>query len=180
MGSNPWVVNASPLILLGKTGHLDLLAALADTVVVPLPVANAVGAQPDGAAIRAEWTENPAYRVAGSETAPPEVLAWDPGAGEMQVITHALRHGADRVVLDDLEARRCAKAMGRSVVGTLGVVARAKSMGRIAQAAPVIEHLRRTGLYVSDALVQRILREAGESSCRARHKARPSPRDPRP
>ena len=27
MGSNPWVVNASPLILLGKTRHLDLLAA---------------------------------------------------------------------------------------------------------------------------------------------------------
>jgi len=66
------------------------------------------------------------------------------------------------VVLNDLEARRCAKAMGRSVIGTLGVVGRAESMGRIAQAAPAIEHLRRTGLYVSDALVQHLLREVGE------------------
>ena len=86
MSSNPLVVNASPLIRLGKTGHLDLLAALADTVVVPLAVANEVGAKPDGAAILAELTGNPAYRVAGSEPAPPEVLAWDLGAGETQVI----------------------------------------------------------------------------------------------
>lgn len=62
MGSNPWVVNASPLILLGKTGHLDLLAALADTVVVPQAVANEVGAKPDGAAILAELTGNPGLR----------------------------------------------------------------------------------------------------------------------
>ena len=162
MGSNPWVVNASPLILLGKTGYLDLLAALADTVVVPQAVAGEVGAKPDGAAILAEVAGNPAYRVADSEPAPPEVLAWDLGAGETQVITHALRHGADRVVLDDLEARRCAKAMGLRVVGTLGVVRRAKAMGRIAQATPVIEHRSTTGLYVSDALVQHLLREIGE------------------
>jgi len=38
--------------------------------------------------------------------------------------------------------------MGLMVIGTLGVVGRAKAMGRIAEAAPVIEHLRRTGLYV--------------------------------
>ena len=79
MGFNPCVVNASPLILLGKTRHLDLLAALADTVVVPQAVAKEVGAKPDGAAILAELTGNPAYRVAGSEPAPPEVLAWAPG-----------------------------------------------------------------------------------------------------
>ena len=52
--------------------------------------------------------------------------------------------------------------MGLMVIGALGVVGRAKAMGRIAEAAPVIEHLRRTGLYVSDALVQHILREDGE------------------
>jgi hypothetical protein len=44
--SEQWVVNASPLILLGKTRHLDLLAALADTVVIPQVVAIEVGANP--------------------------------------------------------------------------------------------------------------------------------------
>ena len=52
--------------------------------------------------------------------------------------------------------------MGLGVIGTLGVVGRAKTCGRIPQAAPVLEHLRKTGLYVSDALVQHILGEVGE------------------
>jgi predicted nucleic acid-binding protein len=57
MGSNPWVVNASPLIPLDKNRHLDLLAALADTVVIPQAVAREVGAKPDGGAILAELSE---------------------------------------------------------------------------------------------------------------------------
>lgn len=162
MGTKRWAVNASPLILLGKAQQLDLLCALAGDVVVPQAVASEVGAKPDGAAILAELTGNPAYRISASEPALPEVLAWDRGAGETQVVTHALLHGADRVVLDDSEARRCALAMGLRVIGTLGVVGRAKSVGRIAAAAPVIEQLRRTGLYVSDALVQHILEQVGE------------------
>ena len=162
MASNPWVVNASPVVLLGKTGHLDLLAALADPVVIPQAVANEVGAKPDGAAILAELSANPAYHVAAFEPTPPKVLAWDLGAGKTQVITHALCHGADRVVLDDLDARRCARAMSLRIIGTLGVVGRAKAMGRIPRAAPIIEHLRRTGLYVTDALVQHFLREVGD------------------
>jgi predicted nucleic acid-binding protein len=69
--------------------------------------------------------------VVQDEAVPPEILAWDLGAGETQVITNARRHGADRVVLDDLEARRGAKAMELKVIGTLGIVARAKRAGRI-------------------------------------------------
>jgi hypothetical protein len=66
------------------------------------------------------------------------------------------------VALDDREARRCAKVMNLKVIGTLGIVARAKRMGHIASATPIIEHLRRTGLFVSEELVQQILRESGE------------------
>jgi hypothetical protein len=81
--------------------------------------------------------------------------------GDTQVITHALVHGADRVVIDDLEVRRCAKAMGLRIIGTLCVVGRAKAMDKIAQAAPVIAHRRRTRLYVSDDLVQHLPRQVG-------------------
>ena len=35
MAAERWVVNASPLILLGKIEHLDLLGALADVIFVP-------------------------------------------------------------------------------------------------------------------------------------------------
>ncbi len=162
MAISRWVVDASPLILLGKTGHLDLLATLADALIVPRSVAREVGAKPDGARLLETLAKNARYAVVSDETVPPEILAWDLGPGESQVIANARRHGADRVVLDDLEARRCAKAMGLKVIGTLGIVARAKRAGRIESAAPIIGRLRETGLYASDELVAQLLSEVGE------------------
>jgi len=163
MVTRRWVANASPLILLGKTKNLELLSALTDLVAVPQSVVREIGAKADGAAIlQVLRSERSSYTIVTDEGVSPEVLAWDLGAGETQVITNAQKFGADRVVLDDMEARRCAKAMGLKVIGTLGVVARAKVLGRIERAAPVIDRLRASGLYVSEELVQRILREVGE------------------
>ena len=93
---------------------------------------------------------------------PTEILAWDVGAGETQVIALGLKHNTERVVLDDLEARRCAKAVGQPVIGTLGLIARAKRLGHIKKAKPVIEQLCRTGLYASDDLISWILKEIKE------------------
>jgi predicted nucleic acid-binding protein len=73
-------------------------------------------------------------------------------------------HSADRVVIDDLEARRCAKAMGLAIIGTLGIVGRAKVSGLIDRAEPLIRRLRETGLYASDDIVQKLLGEVGEST----------------
>jgi len=46
--------------------------------------------------------------------------------------------------------------------GTPGIVGRAKAMGLIDRAEPVIARLLETGLYASDELVRRLLREVGE------------------
>ena len=162
MALRRWVVNASPLILLGKANHLGLLGALADQVVVPKAVVDEVGAKPDGATLLQVIAEDPAYTLVANEVAPLEILSWDLGAGETQVITNAQSHGAERVVIDDLEGRRCAKATGLKIIGTLGIVGRAKTMGLIDQAEPVVRRLRETGLYASDELVRRLLKEVGE------------------
>ena len=162
MAHRQWVVNASPLILLGKTDQLGLLGALADQIAIPKAVVEEVGAKPDGSATIEAIANAPAFVMVENEVATPDILSWDLGAGETQVIAHALAHNAERVVIDDLEARRCAKAMGLNIIGTLGIVGRAKAMGLIDLAEPVLRRLRETGLYVSDELVQRLLREVGE------------------
>lgn len=162
MATKRWLVNASPLILLGKSEHLALLSLLADVVLVPQAVAHEIGAKPDGRPILQAIERNPSYRVVSDETVSSEVLSWDLGAGETQVIASAQALGADRVVIDDMAARRCARVMGLRVIGTLGIIGRAKSEGLIKLAGPIIERLREAGLYISDDLVQRLLREVGE------------------
>ena len=162
MAHRQWVVNASPLILLGKTDQIGLLGALVDQIAIPKAVVEEVGAKPDGSATIETISGAPAFVIVENEVATLDILSWDLGADETQVIAHALAHNAERVVIDDLEARRCAKAMGLEIIGTLGIVGRAKVTGLIDLAEPVVRRLRETGLYVSDELVQRLLREVGE------------------
>lgn len=164
MAPSRWVVNASPLILLGKVEQIPLLDALAGEIVVPKAVIREVSAKPDGARTVQTLNALKSAIVVDDEAPPANILSWDLGSGETQVITHAAIHPAERVVIDDLEARRCAKAMGLAIIGTLGIVGRAKVNGLIEQAEPVIRRLRETGLYASDDLVQKLLREVGESS----------------
>jgi predicted nucleic acid-binding protein len=162
MAHRRWVVNASPVILLSKTGYLGLLGVLTEEVAVPRAVVDEIGAKPDGDAALREINAAPSFVIVENEAATPEIFSWDLGAGETQVLAHALAHKAERVVIDDLEARRCAKAMGLGIIGTLGIVGRAKAMGYIDHAEPVVKRLRETGLYVSDELVRRLLKEVGE------------------
>jgi predicted nucleic acid-binding protein len=162
MAHRQWVVNASPLILLGKIGHLALLGALADQLTVPRAVADEIGVKPDGGATLQAISDIPSFVIVENEVATPEILSWDLGAGETQVLAHALAHKAERVVIDDLEARRCAKAMGLGIIGTLSTVGRARANGLIDQVEPVVRRLRETGLYASDELVRRLLNEVGE------------------
>ena len=66
-------------------------------------------------------------------------------------------------VIDDRSARHCAQGLGVLTVGTLGVLVVAKKEGRLDKVEPAIEQLRRAGLHVGDAVVEQILRMAGES-----------------
>ncbi|HEV2843792.1 MAG TPA: DUF3368 domain-containing protein [Thermoanaerobaculia bacterium] len=157
-----WVVNASPLILLGKIGRVALLSDLSDELIVPAVVAREVGVKPEGERIVSEVASLPGVRFEGEIATSSEIAAWNLGPGESQVLALAGARPRSRAVLDDLEARRCAQSLGLAVIGTLGVVLRARRKGVIERARPVIEHLRRVGLYASDSLVEQALAHLGE------------------
>jgi len=75
-----WVVDASPIILLAKTGHLDLLPATADTLLIPEAVAEEIRRAPSDDPARA-WLEaegEPFVEPTGP--VPVTVVAWDPRA----------------------------------------------------------------------------------------------------
>jgi len=92
-----WVVNASPLIFLDHINALFLLKELGDEVVVPFSVHKEVlagaGKGPGSIPFKLpDW-------VSLQEDLPllPEIAGWDLGAGESQVLAHAvLRDMAER------------------------------------------------------------------------------------
>jgi predicted nucleic acid-binding protein len=156
------IVNASPLIFLGNAGRIDLLRSTgAGRIIVPEPVFDEVisGGYTDKAAravSEAEWIEK--------RTSPPipeSVVAWDLGAGESSVIAMAVQMPGARVVIDDLNGRKCGLAVGIGVVGTLGVIITAHRQGQLADPRAVLLELRAAGMWLSDAVIARALRIAG-------------------
>ncbi len=162
MGNERWIVNASPLILLWKADYLYLLPELAEVICVPETVKREIQAKDEGTPIVQALRDDTKFSIIEDRDITPDLWAWDLGCGETQVLIHAKGGSAQRAVLDDMEARRCAKAQGVTVIGTLGIIGRAKRKGIIQRARPVIHHLCEVGLYASDELVKWVLSEVGE------------------
>jgi len=156
-----WVINASPLILLGKLGRTDLLEKLARQVLVPQAVFREVVAGATGDAAMQAALGWAAPRVQNDILVPPAISAWDLGAGESQVLAHCLA-GGHRAVLDDGEARAAAKVHSVLLVGSLGVILRARKAGLIPAARPLVEQLIESGSYLSADLVRQALLKVGE------------------
>jgi predicted nucleic acid-binding protein len=159
--SEAWVVNASPLILFSRIGRLDLIERLAPAILIPNAVIEEVRAGQDKdrtASAALEWAEQ--YRIK-NVTVGAGIEHWDLGSGESQVIAHSV--GTSRwAVLDDRAARRCAEAHGISVIGSLGVVLRSRKNRLIDRARPLIEDLRRAGMFMDDEFFDRVLNTVGE------------------
>jgi uncharacterized protein len=85
--------------------------------------------------------------------------------GEAEAIALALELKADILLVDDATGRAAAMRYGLQIIGLLGVLIRAKEKGLIDHVSDWVEELRRhTSFRMSDALVNRVLKSAGEIS----------------
>ena len=158
-----WVVNASPVILLGKAGVIHLLPILCDELVVPAGVVAEVKSGRMADAGRA-WLDGDGGKfVQAARPLHVALASWNGGAGEAEVISWALAHPGFVAVLDDRAARRLAASQGVSLIGSLRVIVKAKERGLIPLARPALEKLRGSGAYVSDELIERAIALAGET-----------------
>lgn len=156
-----WVINASPLILLGKADQLGWLPKLGN-LVIPGAVAVEIASGPDGDPARG-WIGREGAQFVKNEPPPTaELLAWDLGSGETAVISWALVNRGFEAVLDDAAARRCSAAFGVPMRGTLSLVALAKKRGIVAACRPIFERLTASGLYVSRSIVEQVAGSVGE------------------
>lgn len=139
-----WVVDASPLILYARIDQLNLLSDLSSRIIVPSIVMTEVqkGLPRDECAKSAiDWATT--YRRENIPV-PDSVEHWDLGPGETQVISFCLQHDCF-AILDDRMARRCVKAHGLKMTGSLGVILMARKQGLISSARPWVYKLINQG-----------------------------------
>ncbi len=151
----------SSSIVLFRSGQDLLLPRLFDSIVVPEAVWKEVVVEGrDDAAARE--LEARAWPIREAVVPSPRVEAWNLGAGETAVLSHALSHPPRRAIVDDSAARRCAKTLSIPFLGTGGVLALAKRRGLISLVTEGLEKLRDAGLWLSDDLLELLKAQAGE------------------
>nr|VFK26967.1 MAG: Predicted nucleic acid-binding protein, contains PIN domain [Candidatus Kentron sp. MB]VFK31227.1 MAG: Predicted nucleic acid-binding protein, contains PIN domain [Candidatus Kentron sp. MB]VFK75402.1 MAG: Predicted nucleic acid-binding protein, contains PIN domain [Candidatus Kentron sp. MB] len=149
------VVNASPLITLFRAGLHPLLPGLFSELCVPEAVWDEVVNGPhDDPATRglasAEWARRHKTIIS------PEVLAWNLGAGETSVLSFALANRRCSAILDDRQARRCARILEIPILGTAGVLVLAKRRGLIDSVETGLRRLQMAGLWLSEELIGKL------------------------
>lgn len=152
------VINASPLILLFKGWFEALLPNLFKEIVVPQSVRNEIAAGHDLAAQeidKVSWLQHLPVITA------PEVLVWNVGDGESEVLSLALAENYTAVV-DDRAARNCAQTLSIKTLGTGALLVLAKERGLLDSVGIALDHLRDSGLYLSEPLFELLKRKAGE------------------
>jgi predicted nucleic acid-binding protein len=155
------VVNASPLITLFRSGQADLLPRMFKQIVVPEAVWQEVVSD-EWEDTAAQQLSKQAWPVRETVVISPRVAAWDLGAGETAVLSHALANPPLRAVIDDMDARRCAQTLGIPILGTGGLLVLAKRRGLLASVGEAIEKLRHSGLWLSDEIVRILKAQADE------------------
>ncbi|HET8522188.1 MAG TPA: DUF3368 domain-containing protein [Thermomicrobiales bacterium] len=135
---------------------LDRFEPLFDSFLIPPAVARETPATVQ----RLDWISiRPLSRPLDARI---ELAGLDPG--EAEVLGLALELATYTAVVDERRTRRTALALGLPLIGVVGLLARAKRVGVLPLVRPSIEALQRSGFFVSELLIERVLHEAGEFS----------------
>ena len=81
--------------------------------------------------------------------------------GERSALALALLRNAV-VLVDERRGRACAADLGLSVLGTLGLLIRAREQGLVERVRPLIDALLASGYFLARPLVDRALASTGE------------------
>lgn len=147
------------MIGLAQIGRLGFLPDLFGAVLVP-------------PAVRRETSRAVGPRTWLVERAParpvdPRVLTPTLGAGETEAIGLALELGVPTVIVDERAGRRLAAAVGLDVVGTVGILLRAKQRGLVGAVRPELDALLEAGFFVAMSLYRDTVVRAGEGGSAA-------------
>lgn len=158
------VSNTTPLIGLASIQRFGLLRQLFGEVSIAQAVydeAVIAGHEAGGAkdeVATADWIKT--IRI--KDRLAVEVLLDEMDLGEAETIVLARELGADWVLMDEKKGRRKLDQLGLKKVGTVGILLKAKQVGRLSTIRPEIERLRQQGFSLSQAVVDAVIRQAGE------------------
>ena len=156
------ISNSSPLIALSKISQLELIEKLFGKIIIPKAVyeevvvkgGNRAGVNEIKKAVD-DWIQVKEIKDRKEVNVLQAVLDY----GEAEVIVLAQEINADLLILDNREPRIFAKHLGFKIIGTIGIILLANKKGIINKPLEKILELREKGFYISNSLLNEIIKE---------------------
>jgi len=149
------VADSSPLIVLVKIGHIDVLPALFGQVLIPPAVDRELRSPRRAEEVREYFRQaRPWLQIRPPARVEPVA---ELHRGELEAISLALECGAHLVLVDDRKAYRAAVALNLNVVGTVRVLERAAEQ-RLLDLREAFDRLKQTDFWISHSLLEERLR----------------------
>lgn len=141
------IADASPLIVLQNIGQLLLLRSLFDEILITTEIKSEFGLDlPD-------W-----IRIAEvQDKTKQKLLSLTLDKGEASAIALCLENAESLLIIDEKKGRRIAKELDLKILGTLGVILKAKEKGLVNSIEDILEHLETANFHISKNLKTMIL-----------------------
>ena len=157
------VSNSTPFICLSRIKSLHLLKSLYKKVFISETVYQELVISGRGKIGAIEIKEaNWIVRKRVRDNLAVESLQTELDMGEAETIILARESNADLIIMDEEKGRRIAKNLGLCVIGTIGVLLKAKRERIIENVKPSLNKLRESGFWIDKNLYRIILEEEGE------------------
>lgn len=162
----PVISNTSPLLNLAIVDHLFLLPQQFGQILIPEAVLAELKINddlPGSSVLKTSVDEGWLVVKAVEDQALVNLLRRELHQGESEAIALAVELSADKVLLDEKEARQAARALSLSITGVVGVLLRGWQEGSIPSLRNVCDRLQQdANFWLSPALRTQILRVSGE------------------
>jgi predicted nucleic acid-binding protein len=156
------IADTGPINYLILIGHIDILPALFQKVILPAVVRDELKHQKAPAVVQ-QWISNP---PAWAEVYPMP-HAHDPSmekldAGEEDAIALAVELHADLILMDDRDGIVVARSKGFRVAGTLAILAMAAARGLV-NLAEAFDRIKGTSFYYQQEVMDQFLADASRT-----------------
>ena len=156
------VVDTSPWIALSICGQIPLLEKLYTDVYIPYRVREEIMAGgKQGFGVQelkiCRWIK--IEKVSDVEKVK---LLYELEQGEAEVIILSKEKRIKQVLIDERVARLQARVLGLKVIGTLGLLLKAKKKGLLHSIKPSVTKMLDNGIWIKEEIVNSILKEAEE------------------
>lgn len=149
-----YVLNSSPLIVFERVERSELLHTLLANATIPPAVRREVfGSNP-----LPEWIQERSL----TQPLASQIIRARLGLGEREAIALAFELHDGILVVDDLHARRLAQSLEIPVIGSLGLLLRAKERGFLPAIRPIMDAMQSDDFRIAEKLFAEIMRAAGE------------------